>query len=343
MSVAYPFVFNFAVSHTGGGRKRLVEYARWFDEQGGAFFIVNARIEEALRTSFPRNRYFPVNQPLYERVFADCKYLGDVEEQVGTPELYYSFGIPVYRRFGRVNWFHLSNVLPIHHRGKIPLAFLDRLKASYLGGRMRAHYGNADVISSESSWALGLIEVPEREKLFLSVNGSDDEIHYLRSPTTPNRTDTAMIVGTYRYKALGDSYRVFSMLRESNPTLRLTIAGDTRHIPRELGSTDAVLPLGVIDRSEVIERLRVARYYISTTLIESGYNAASEGAGLAQESYLSDIGPHRELLDGVRFRRVSVPGVARPLLHVMGQDLSTARLKSWNEVITDMLAKLATV
>jgi hypothetical protein len=36
-------------------------------------------------------------------LFDDWGYL----QAIGRPELYYSYGIPLYRRFGRVNWFHL--------------------------------------------------------------------------------------------------------------------------------------------------------------------------------------------------------------------------------------------
>jgi glycosyltransferase involved in cell wall biosynthesis len=306
-------------------------------------FVVNVRIEEALRAKFPGNRYFSVAQPLYERLFADCNYLRDVANQVGTPDFYYSYGIPVYRRFGRVNWFHLSNVLPVHPMRGIPLPYLDRFKLAYLGSRIRTHFGNADVISAESNWSLCLLDVPQSERLFLSVNGSDDEIGYLNSQDESPRSDNAVVVGTTRYKALADSYRVFSMLKRDHPALHLEIIGDRKHIPRELLAHDDVRALGLVERSEVIERLRAARFYISTTLIENSYNAASEGTVLAEKSYLSDIGPHREFLDGVRVDHVSVPGVERPLLCVKGKDVSTAQLKSWNDVISEMVGRFEEV
>jgi len=339
MSNPVPFVFNFAASFQGGGLKRLFEYARWFDRRGGALFVVNIRTEEALKATFPGNRYFPVDQPLYERLFADCNYLRGVADEVGTPEFYYSFGIPVYRRFGRINWFHLSNVLPVHSMRGIPLPNLDRLKLAYLGSRIRAHFGNADIISAESNWSLSLLDVPRPERLFLSVNGSDDEIGYLNSQNKSSRSDNALVVGTTRYKALGDSYRVFSMLKRDHPSLHLEIIGHKKHIPREILAHDDVRALGLLDRPQVIERLRAARFYISTTLIENSYNAASEGAVLSEESYLSDIGPHREFLDGLVVDRVSVPEVERPLLRVKGKDISATQVRSWNEVIGEMVGR----
>ncbi len=340
MSVRFPYLFNFAASFQGGGFKRLFEYARWFNQRGGAYFVVNARSEEILKKTFRANRYFPVNQRLYRRIFSDCEYLSQIEAAVGTPDFYYSFGIPIYARFGRVNWFHLSNVLPIHQWGSIPLPPRDRVKLAYLGWRIRQHYSTADVVSAESAWSLELIDLAEREKLFLSVNGSDDELQSMKSGRSEATEDVAIVVGTSPYKALDDSHRVFSALRNEHESLRLMIVGDRRYVPRSLLAQDGVRSLGLLDRHEVIERLRSARYYISTTLIENSYNAASEGAVLAEESYLSDIGPHRELLDGMRVGRVAISGVARELIHVRREDLSMIRLKSWDEVVGEMLERV---
>jgi hypothetical protein len=88
----------------------------------------------------------------------------------------------------------------------------------------------------------------------------------------------------------------------------------------------------------VIACLRRSRFYISTTFIENSYNAAAEGAFMADESYISDIGPHRELLMGMSYEAVRVPDVSRPLLHVKRQDLTGANLKNWQAVVVDMLA-----
>jgi hypothetical protein len=92
-------------------------------------------------------------------------------------------------------------------------------------------------------------------------------------------------------------------------------------------------------RSTVIECLRKTRIYISTTLTENSYNAAAEGIFLADESYISDIGPHRELLLGMPFEEVSVPGVRTALLHVHRDRLSGANLQSWETVIVGMISR----
>ena len=86
----------------------------------------------------------------------------------------------MYFRFGKVNWFHLSNVLPLGARG-IPLAVGERLKLGYLGWKIRRSLMNAQIISAESRSSLSLIDAQDAKRLFVSVNGSDDELAYLRN------------------------------------------------------------------------------------------------------------------------------------------------------------------
>jgi hypothetical protein len=129
------------------------------------------------------------------------------------------------------------------------------------------------------------------------------------------------------------------MLKKTNSELQLMIIGNSQTVPEEFRGNPDITVRGVLTRPEVIDCLRKTRFYISTTYIENSYNAASEGIFLADESYISDIGPHRELLMNTRFDEVSVPGVKRPLLHVNRDDLCGANLKTWETVISEMIAK----
>lgn len=336
--VANRFLFNFSSSYLGGGLKRLQEYAQWFNSHGGAWFIIHARCA-SLREIFPANRYFVVRQLRYRRIYDDTGYLRDISVEIGRPYLYYAYGIPIYHRVADVNWFHLSNLLPVYSRN-VPLSLFDRLKLGYLGWRIRWHQHNADVISAESMFSLEKMRAADATKLFLSVNGSDDELKRSDVPAE-EVDDIAVVVGTYRYKALNDAYRVFDMLRATNSELQLVVIGERAWMPRHLRHRDGVLVLGQLPRDKVVEYLSRARYYISTTLIENSYNAASEGVFLAAESYVSNIGPHREMLQTTKQELVSVPGVRRPVIHVRRADASADALKSWDRVITDMLVRVA--
>ena len=327
MSIERRFLFNFAASYLGGGYKRLYEYARWFNANGGAWFVIHENCRKLL-AEFPNNRFFVVRQSPLERLRNDCGYLPAIEDQIGRPDLYYSYGIPVYRRFGIINWFHLSNVLPLSRQG-IPLPPILRLKLKLLGRRIRHALPNADVTSGESQYSLGLLHFSGAANLFLSVLGSDDELAHLEEPTVWHKDDIATVIGTNSHKALGDTFQVFEMLRRDDARLKLVIIGSATDVPRTLRRERGVIVRGLLSRPEVINCLKSSKYYVSTTLIEGSYNAASEGIFIAGESYISDIDPHRELLMNMRFDEVSVPArIGRPMLHVRRTDMSAANLKS---------------
>ncbi len=293
---------------------------------------------ENLAAEFPENRYFVINVARHQRFFNEGGYLPEIVQQIGRPDLYFAYGIPIYHRLATVNWFHLSNVLPLATRN-IPLSLQDRVKMTYLGWRIRQRLGAADVISAESRYSLDVIGAAGGPERFLSVNGSDDELNTLAAPRLEEPENIAMVLGTYRYKALDDSRRVFEMLRATHPGLRLLVVGDPRAVPVAMRDDPNIDVLGVVPRQDVIARLRRSRFYISTTRIENSYNAAAEGTYLAAESYISDIGPHRELLANLRCDEVRVPGVPGALLHVQRSALTGAHLKRWTEVVDEMVGK----
>ncbi|MBS0418990.1 MAG: hypothetical protein JSR66_14850 [Proteobacteria bacterium] len=341
MTTRHNLLCNFAASWSGGGYKRLFEYARWFDEHGGANFIVHPRCAD-LGDQFPRNRYFIASPSRWRRLYDDCGYLRDIERQIGKPELYYSYGIPLYFPVGTVNWFHLSNVLPLSTRG-IPLSLSGRLRAALLGRRIRRGFANAQVISAESKTSTELLSGVAPSRLFVSVNGSDDELAVLREAHPEPKQNVATVVGTIQYKALEDSVLVFRMLQRGNPGLRLSIIGNPDWVPPALRSMPDVSVRGLLPRDEVIASLRQSQFYITTSRVENSYNAAAEGIFLAAESYISNIGPHRELLLNMPFDEVSVPGLPAPLLHVTRHSLSGANLKSWDNVVREMLGRFQEV
>ena len=329
------FLFNFAASYSGGGFKRLHAYAKWFNQHGGASFIIHPRCG-FLQDEFPNNRFIIVSQSRLQRLFNDSAYLDDIRKEMVVPDIYYSFGIPMYSKFGRINWFHLSNVLPLGC-WNAPLSLFDKLKLGFLGKRIAHNFKNADIISAESNFSLGLMNPQHAKKLFVSVNGSDDEIHFHQVEAKEKKEKMAVVLGTYRYKALHDSYLVFKMLKEEHPLLKLVIIGDEKRVPGNLREGNDVTLTGSLSRKDVIDYLRKSEYYISTTRLENSYNAASEGIFFAKESYISDIGPHRELMDGMPFETMSVPGMKQPILRVKNEDISPLHLKTWDTVISEMI------
>ncbi|MDP1604342.1 MAG: hypothetical protein Q8M03_13885 [Legionella sp.] len=333
------FLFNFAASYSGGGFKRLDAYAKWFNENGGATFIIHPNCHY-LQNQYPNNRFILAHQSKLQRLFNDCGYLENIRKETGVPDVYYSYGIPVYHKFGRINWFHLSNVLPLD-AWHVPLSLFDRMKLDFLGRRIKRYFKNVDIISAESNFSLNLIDAEHASKFCLSVNGSDDELFFLKSDARTKKDNIAIVLGTYRYKALQDSWHVFDMLRVKNPLLKLKIIGDETRIPANLREDKSIIITGALPRNKVIEELQKSTYYISTTHIENSYNAASEGIFFAEESYISAIGPHQELLSGMPFEKIAVPNMKRSVLRVKRENISPEHLKTWNNVITEMIEHVA--
>jgi hypothetical protein len=328
------FLLNFAASYSDGGYKRLHAYADWFNRNGGAWFAIHPRCSHLI-TEFPRNQFFVITRSHLRRLFDDWSYLDSIGKVIGRPDVYYAYGIPLYLRFGLVNWFHLSNILPLGTQA-IPLSALDRLRVSFLGRRIRRGFAFADIVSAESNSSLKLLRARGCSRPFLSMNGSDDELAYLQEANTVRKDDVATILGTYKYKALNESWHVFQELKSDNSQLKLVIIGDAKAVPSHLHRRHDVEVRGVLERSEVIACLRRTKFFISTTYTENSSNAVSEGVFLADESYISDIGPHRELLHGSTFDQVSVAGVNRPLLHTKRNQLSRAGLKTWDCVVSEL-------
>jgi glycosyltransferase involved in cell wall biosynthesis len=339
MKVKNKFLFNFAATSTGGGLKRLHEYAKWFDKKGGAWFIIHPKCK-LLKKELPNNKYFVVLQNVFERIFKDCDYLYELKKKIEKPELYYSYGIPIYYHFGKVNWFHLSNILPIHYLN-IRLSLYDRyLRLSLLGYKIKSNFHNAAIVSAESYNSLKLIKNKNIRKTFLSLNGSDDEIKFLKKKNILKKEDFAVVVGTQYYKNIMDAYTVFENLKKKNNFLKLVIVGNQKYIAKELIKNTSVLLAGEIQQKDVIEILKKSKYYISTTSIENSFNAASEGIVFAEESYISNIGPHRELLRNECYDMVTIPNLPYKMMKIKRKNFKGKNIVSWNNIILEMIQKV---
>lgn len=336
----HSFLFNFSASYSGGGLKRLMGYSRWFNEKGGASFIVNHRLEN-IQETFPANKYYFLTQNSFDRVINSSEHLHEIILNVGTIDFYYSYGIPLPGKIGHVNWFHLSNVLPLE-KGNYHVPLKRLLELRVLGRLIRNSLKYADVISAESFFSLTLFDKSLKDKLHVSVNGSDDEINEyqqlscLNTPP-PILNNIAVAVGTYYYKCIDDVYKVYLHLRKSNSDLSLVIVGIEDYIPRYILKDPLVIAQGLLPHSEVCKLLKHARYYVTATTIENSYNAASEGVFLANESLLSDIGPHRELLKDMSFHKIDNIGTRLPILFAKRIDMNDKNLKSWDQVVTEMM------
>jgi hypothetical protein len=332
----YRILFNFSSSYSGGGLKRLEEFSKWFSFNGGASFLINVR-SSFLIEKYPDNEYFIVYDSRFSRLFNIEKYLYLNEVKNRKYDLYYSYGIPITTRRAPVNFLHISNVLPFVNEN-YGHSVLSRLKFILLKEYLIKSFSNADVISAESEFSLALIDKSFSKLKFVSKNGSDDEIN-LFSQREKNKKfqDFAVILGTHKHKYLEISYQKFRELNKFHLELRLKIIGDISQIPKFILDDSLIEFTGVVDRSKARNILSEARYYISSTRIENSFNAAAEGIFLSKESYISGIGPHLELLNGLPYKIERNMKFNMDFLHIDSANLDTRNLVTWEQVILNII------
>jgi glycosyltransferase involved in cell wall biosynthesis len=329
------YLFNFSSSYFGGGLKRILAYLRWFNERGGACFVLNHRLK-GIEKTFPANRYCFLRQHPISKVLNYSRKFNLFVSEIEKINFYYSYGIPLVRNLGRINWIHIANVLPfVNSRQYVSLK--RSLELQLLGFLINKSTKYADIVSAESQSSLNLLDTSHQAKLVVSVNGSDEEIAAYDKKNTSQTENVAVAVGTCQYKSIDDVYTIYLHLRQSNPDLCLVIAGIKEDVPAYIQKDNQVILRGVLSQLQVCDLLKNAKYYITATLIENSYNAASEGIFLARESFVSDIGPHRELLKNLKHQVISNLGTQIGSLYIKQEDLNVNNLKSWDQVISEMV------
>lgn len=331
-------MFNFSASYIGGGLTRLHAFASWFNKQGGSNFLIHPNSLD-IKHLYPANRYLVVEISRIKRLFGDLKYLKDIRRKWGDPDFFYSYGIPIMQRVGRFNWLHINNILPLSKK-LIPLTLLDRLKRILLGPQLLRSASWVDVISVESVYSMSVLGSAFSGKILVSENGSDEQISAIRAKLQNPTQPVAVIVGTWGYKKIEDAIKVFESLRKDEPNLRLHIFGPSNFLPIKALNRPDILIEGNVPRKRILQIMSTARYYISTTVLENSYLAASEGVFLAKSSIVSDIGPHRELLEKEEYKRIAYPGIKTKMLVVERDKLSGKNLCSWDNVVKRTLSKM---
>jgi hypothetical protein len=96
------FLFNFSHSYSGGGLKRLLAYSKYFDEEGGANFIVNFKVKPQLE-KYLNNKYYYLDSNIFNNINNNKAYLVNLVKSLDNIDLYYSYGIPIAFKIGRIN------------------------------------------------------------------------------------------------------------------------------------------------------------------------------------------------------------------------------------------------
>jgi hypothetical protein len=119
--------------------------------------------------------------------------------------------------------------------------------------------------------------------------------------------------------------------------LELYIIGDKKYLPNNILNNKNITFLGLLPRGDVIKLLKKSRYYISTTLLENSYNAAAEGLFLSNESFISDIGPHFELVKNYTYNMLDLNTLNCRIIHINKKDVLINNLKKWDTIINELI------
>lgn len=323
------FLFNFSASSIGGGAKRLEEYLKWFDERGGSNFIVNETSYRKYVKKFSNNNFLEVNQSYFDRIFRDQNFLKNLSLDFNNLDFYFSYGIPIYKKVAKKNWFHLSNVAPLKQNTE--KTFTDIFRLFILKRRYINNLHVAEYISAESLSSLELLPKKYKEKYVCLLNGSNDEINRSKFSNTYN--DYAVAVGTHPYKRIDRVVECYDFLKKKYNLKKLYIFGKKRRIHKKYPKD--IEFLGLRPRHEVIGYIENSKFYISCTTTENSFNAASEGIFLSENSLISNIGPHRELLENEHKKEIIVNN--KKMFFLNKSELKLKNVMDWNTIIKLML------
>jgi hypothetical protein len=329
-------LFNFIGSTSGGGLKRLIYFSRYFNKRNGADFIISSQLV-FLKKKFKKNTYHIFNNNLFNRLFLDYLRLKKIYLTNEPFDIFYSYGVPNYFKAAKKNYLHISNILPF-----LPFSFYDHnffifLKKKYLKILLVFFSKNADTFFCESSYSKKLLSNYFEKDLVVFQNGDDEQLRTLRKKNN-NYLNIATIVGTIWYKKINYSFKIFEFLQKKNLYLKLIIIGNPKSIPNHIINNKNVEIKGVLNHNQVIDYLKVSKYFICSSLCENSYNSISEGVSLAETSIVSSIPPHIEFLS--KFKKKILALNTIPLKHFVIKSNFKAASKSlfkWDNLIKDKL------
>ena len=304
------WLFNFSSSWVGGGLIRTIETVRWFDNNMGAYFILNDRIKDKV-SKYNNNKYFFVSDNKMKRLFSDGYYIPKIITEIGRPDVYFSYGIPVFNDIAKINWFHISNALTLK-TDKISLSLKTRIQMLILKRRIIKSIKYTQIATGESEFSINLLKHETNKRNFMChydvlPNGFD--IKSINETVIRKREAFkryAVTIGTYKYKKIKVALELFHQIKEANNLKKFIIVGSANNIPRSIKSDKLVEIVPSISRKDLLNLLYNAEYYISTSQIENSSNAVLEALLLSKNIILSNIPSHNEMLRNLKTKTITL-------------------------------------
>ena len=152
------WLFNFSASWSGGGLIRTKETVKWFDKNFGAYFIINDKIKDEIIIHNKKNKYFFISENKIKRLLFDGYYLPKIIDEIGRPDIYFSYGIPIFNDIAGINWFHISNALSLKTKN-ISLTFMKQIQMRVLKKRIIKSMEYTNIATGESEFSINLLKI----------------------------------------------------------------------------------------------------------------------------------------------------------------------------------------
>ena len=339
MNKTHKWLFNFSSSTVGGGLIRILETIKWFDSNNGSYFIVNYRIKDLVSKYNKNNKYFFVSDNKFKRLLSDGYYIPRIIDEIGIPDVYFSYGIPVFKEIGRINWFHISNALTLK-TDKISLPLKTLIQMMILKKRIIKSIRYTDIATGESEFSINLLKQEAGKRNFkchydVLPNGYNNKsINEIVNKKRELLLKYAVSIGTYKYKKIEVALELFHHIKEANNLKKFIIVGSASNIPRSVINDKFVEIVPSMSRENLLNLLYNAEYYISTSQIENSSNAVLEALLLSKNIILSNIPSHNEMLRNFKTKTITLNNIEfHTLKNIYNNKIEAI---SWVEVFKKM-------
>ena len=299
------WLFNFSSSWTGGGLNRTYETVKWFDSNLGAYFIINDKIKDEISIFNRKNKYFFVSENKLKRLLMEGYYMPQIIDEIGKPDIYFSYGISVFYNIGNINWFHISNALTIKTKN-ISLPLIKRIQMWILKRRIIRSMKYTQIVTGESEFSINLLkEINNKKhlKCFYDVLPNGYDISIVKNILNKKRDlslNYGLTIGTFTYKKIKVALELFYEIKKEKNLEKFIIVGSSDYVPNSVINDKLVEFKSNISKEELFKLLYNAEYYISASQIENSSIAVLEALLLSKNIVLSNIPSHNEMVRNLK-------------------------------------------
>ena len=320
----------------------MYNYFDWFNNNGGANFIVNEKLS-GVQKKFQKNKYFFVKPNLFLKLTGYRSYLKTHILSNYKVDFYFSYGIPTNFKVAEITWIHICNVLPLitESYGMNKQRVIINKTLGFLLKKSFSHY---DYISSESNFSLSLVPQSHKNKCLLLENGVKYDSNFDLQINVKHEwlitRDYFITAGTQEYKNLIDVYNLFVEISKNYINPILIIIGPKNSIPQSLLKIHNIIFLDEVPHNDLLILFKNSKSYISASKVENSSNTSLDALLFSPESYLSIIEPNLELLDDLDYNIIKLKNKETQFLHIKKVDIKNKTFYNWETIIEKMVYKI---